>query len=775
MITFNWNVFPSTRLEKAQMLAPLGCLYPLAVGGTPVEGLPTKCSCGAYINNQIKIDRHNQLWVCPICGQRNLLPYEIGDVASDARADIASPVVEYAVPDDIAQTAGDRRRAVLFVVDTYQHHDDEGEFALLVETLQLAIDSLDDGVFVMVMSYDEDVRVHRPGSTIAFRPKDIADDTVAQRLGIVQKIAIEASELPLVINNYLIELAPLSRPNVTTLLASLTKKTTATYRPPRATGPALQLAAKLLSSASYRGLVGDIIAFVSGPGTIAPGNVSDGKSIRTHSDIVNLQARHFIDAVAFYRKLGASAAAATAPAHHPRFSFHVFSGSVDQVGLAEMRPMVEASCGLLSLHDRFSGSHFRRALAALVSEKSTRHATLTVLTSRGLKVHSIIGLGTPLASLYLDSEKLWLQHDEKINDSFSEYDAPAVRTNRRFFCQVKGELVAVYFDVDTKLALSQLKLNDIQEVFIQFNLRYYNNGWKERTTTIRKPTTLASLVAHMSRMTDGLVRLLTSKTKIIKERDLLASFDASTWATLLARILLDKMDSQHGYDGALEVAKHIDTAFMGLLRHFGGLNTLALLTPYDRPEYRINESFRSLPPLLYHLRRNPQLVDVFNSLPDETAYHHLWFLRADGPTSVSMMRPDLYEWHDGFVKTSLDAMGPAPFVVLDLVFHVVVYYTQPTLQLHPSENDDIVETLDAFGFLQQLSRHRRPVPRYVVTQKGHSQARFLLARLSTSAQPKKKPTGLAGFFARLSVSYESTMAQVGCLDDYYTALIELMD
>ena len=86
-------------------------------------------------------------------------------------------------------------------------------------------------------------------------------------------------------------------------------------------------------------------------------------------------------------------------------------------------------------------------------------------------------------------------------------------------------------------------------------------------------------------------------------------------------------------------------------------------------------------------------------------------------------------------SSCLESAKSESFLVLDSGFLLVVYYQysqDDKLPLHPSNNDAMIEDrseLLPWKFISDLLKDRKIVTKVVVTQRNHSQARFLLSRL----------------------------------------------
>lgn len=98
------------------------------------------------------------------------------------------------------------------------------------------------------------------------------------------------------------------------------------HRPQRATGAALAVAAGLMEGC-VPNIGSRIMLFVAGPATVGPGQIVEtdqGKSIRTHQDLVNDRAPYYKKACKFYSQLSQR----LVPNNHV---LDIFACSLDQV------------------------------------------------------------------------------------------------------------------------------------------------------------------------------------------------------------------------------------------------------------------------------------------------------------------------------------------------------------------------------------------------------------------------------------------------------------
>lgn len=831
------------------MLTPLGCMYtPYGVLALVTSGEVIKCSlCSNIINLFIKVDRQNRMWWCPLCSKMSFLPEDFKLHEKDAGPD-AIPAeirptlhntVDYILPRDISTTR--QQYVVAYVIDTYQHTEtlEQKEFDCLKNAIADSMAHLPQDTLVLLVTFSDTVEIHAPtkNSTVAFLPellflekydfsKLFKDKSLVD--GIYSKLEMgrtlaQASELSNIVNSGIIV------PNISHVqdyVRGLKPKLTHSFKPPRATGLAVFLTTLLLSN-SFSGLIGKVNLFCSGPATSNPGRiVEESSTMRSHHDVANFNAPHFISATKFYQTLSyvscgylidnAYTSVYTSSGKivnyavldsAPKFSFDVYTGSLDQVGVYEMKSLASGGSGNIVLTDGFQSPRFLSNLNSNTSRiLSQKHSSkFTVTTSTGIKVMKAVCAGTELQSSY-QSEKHSAMHHEKISDTITRFDLSLKKrnfTNQWYLGSLNSsDTIAVYFEMDTVSSSSLLDEDcGAKEVYVQFQSRFYDLESENtilRVTTIKRPTTLSILAENKVKLSNNTYKLVNTKSVILKEKALLESFDYKAWMVLFTRLLISKIDTTIGYESFEEVVNDVDSALIRLTRYFGGLqhDTISSQNPYDNLKliYSISESFKELPALSYSLRRNPQLIRIFNSSPDETAYYHHMFNKCGTDTSCVMIHPNFYKVEsDGLLEklsldiTSLDSqVGDASYFVLDSVFNIIIFYqyTDPQLKLwlHNSNNDDFIYGEAADSKLSsvletvrtKLTMGRTVIPNIVLTQSGHSQARFLLARLypvfDKVDEDFPKETSWWNIFAKQNT--KETLTDDASVHKYYEELLD---
>lgn len=797
-VEFNWDIFPSTKLEAERMVGPIGCMFtpfdnPI---GELSESNPIQCStCQAIINQYARLDRQNREWWCPFCQKKTSLPAkfllpEKGCIDSEVPLVIrpnAQGTVDYLLPHDITEPKF-TGVFVAYVIDVYSynaHPQAIDEFLALKLAIAKSIRKLSKETNVLILTFADKVHLHR-GADIS--PIEIG-------LKVDETNTLPSIDLD-VIKQKLDNSDAFSSPSdhLAEYVLTLQPVFTTSVKPERLTGFALLATCSIVETYVNSFALGKVLLFLSGPATLAPGKVVDTRSaIRSHQDILNQEAPFVASAMNFYRLLslvsvGYSFDEASKAAQgkstlsiigksRPRFTFEIFVGSADQVGLYEMKTLVEAGNGKISMNESFASKRFEDALiSSLTDFESLNHnCTVTVLPSRGLRVLNATFNGTELESSHLTIKDLEL-HYERISDSITKYESSMKQrkfTNRWFMGSLNAQdTSAFFFEVDTVSKSSKLdSFKCAKELLVQFQVKFYDIAKRRfilRVTTVRRATTLAILESHKVSLSNGKHKLVHLKSNIIKEKMVLESFNAKVWTCLATRLLITRIDTPVGYEPIEDILKEAEKDMIRLLHNFGGIDikhTQSGVNPYENLtlSYSIHANFKELPSYAYNLHRNHQLTRIFNCSPDETAFYHHVFKSLGVEESDIMVRPKLYRVVlDSLEETNLDweSMGSvqaqSQYFVMDGLSTIVIFKrlgnSNEKLPLHPSNNDEIIfksPELSEVGSVIQLVNEnilktRSFIPKIILTQSGHSQARFLQAWLQTNpsqrhqgSKPKK--------------------------------------
>merc|ERR1719198_1285277 len=167
------------------------------------------------------------------------------------------------------------------------------------------------------------------------------------------------------------------------------------HRPARCTGVALSTAVALLE-ANFANVGARVMLFTGGPCTVGPGQMVAREltdPMRSHHDIEKETGN-----TKFVKKASKHYAAVAKRAVAAGHAIDVFACALDQVGLMEMRPVLEKTGGYVVMSESFTGNIFKQSFKAVFSRDSTGQylkmafgATLEVLTSNEIKVSGAIG------------------------------------------------------------------------------------------------------------------------------------------------------------------------------------------------------------------------------------------------------------------------------------------------------------------------------------------------------------------------------------------------
>jgi len=764
-VRLSFHCWPSSRLEATRCVAPMGALYtplkkinPSYIPPTALPYDPIRCtSCKAVLNPYCQVDFRSKLWACPFCLTRNHFPPHYAENISEQSLP-AELIPQYATCEYELPSVPDMGPpCFLFVVDTCAHAEELSELA---DSLQQSLNLLPQNALVGLITYGTNVQVHELGfeafsKTFVLRGnREYAPGRVGELLGctamprqqpqqpgqqqqqapsspgqeVLSRFLLPVSECSFVLESILDDLRkdPWPVPN--------------DKRKARATGCALSVATSLLHLAIPR-RGGRVMLFTGGPCTSGPGAVVSRlkeEDMRSHADLAKNAEPMHKPACEFYAKLADPSSAyidaknkkkdSNAPkvrsAHHV---VDVFACSLDQVGMLEMRELVEGTGGLMVLGDSFGQSVFKESLRRVFDRIPEGEpnagdltmafgATMEVLTSREFKISGAIGAVTSLNVQGPSVSELEVGKGGTTSWSLGGIDP--------------GTTVAVYFDISNSTALP-----DSKRRFIQFLTKYQHSNGRTR---VRATTLCGAWFNQTQKIEEGQPANTGMSHSPIKQ-----SFDQEAAAVLTARMAVAQTEG----DDVGDVLRWVDRSLIRLCSKF------ADYVADDVNSFRLSPEFALYPQFMFHLRRS-QFLQLFNSSPDEAAYYRYVLLRENTTNSLVMIQPTLlsYSFNGPPQAALLDAesVRPDTILLLDTFFHVVVFHGE-TIAAWREERYHEQEEHAAFRALleapqsdaQLIMDSRFPVPRYIVCDQHKSEARFLMAKLNPSVT-HNSDAGLGG-------------------------------
>ncbi|XP_024963062.1 protein transport protein SEC23-like [Cynara cardunculus var. scolymus] len=426
-VRMTWNAWPRTKVDASK------CVIPIAASISPIRPhphipnnpyAPLRCkTCSAVLNPFCRVDFSALIWICPFCFQRNHFPHHYSGISeTNVPAELYPQytTIEYVIPtSDIHHALP--QPVYVFVLDTCMI-EEELRFAKLA--LQQALEFLPENALVGFVSFGTQVQVHELGYSDVSKvyvfqgSKEMTKDHVLNQLGLLGGVAsgrrvgggtgqgfqkgvahghgggfpnsgitrflLPASEGAYIIHSRVEDLGTDKWP------------VAPGHRSLRCTGLALSVASGLLG-ACLPGTGGRVVALVGGPcteghGSIVSQDLTD--PVRSHKDLDKDAALYFRKAVQFYEELSKQMV------NHGQV-LDLFASALDQVGVAEMKVIIERTGGLVVLAESFGHPVFRDSFKRVFENGEealglSYNGTLEMNCSKDIKIQGIIGPCTSL-------------------------------------------------------------------------------------------------------------------------------------------------------------------------------------------------------------------------------------------------------------------------------------------------------------------------------------------------------------------------------------------
>lgn len=608
-----------------------------------------------------------------ICQQRNRVSRDISIEESK------SAVTEYILPSRPQESS----QMYMFVVDTCC--EEESDLIALKDTLMTAISQLSPNSEIGLITFGKHVYVHDLSSPDALSSvcfngaKEYSEEEVKKSLGKGFSHTLEICEFQ---TSQVIE---------SLLIDSFGRRQG--QRVARASGSALKIASHVTNIA-FGKRPARITFFSSGPCTYGPGIVVDRElrePIRSHHDIVNgtRSARHFQNARKFYQSL---AEAISLAGHVTDF----FIGSYDQVGLSEMSKMASYTGGAVVLSDAFSTAIFRQSVQRFFEnlQETGSNGAIEVKTASFFKVKGLVGHALSLKK----------KANNVSSTSIGEGSTCAWKA-----CSIGAQSTyAIFFENETKTSDS---VNQ-PFLYLQFILHYHHasGDTRLRVTTVARPL-----------LGPDQLNLLPTM------------FDQEAAAVIVARQALSLKD--------VDLIRWCDQLLVKLCSRF------AEYTNGVPSSFQLSHQFSLFPQFMFHLRRS-SLIQVFNNSPDETAFIRHVFLQEDCSNSLIIIQPtltsfSLEEEEPEPVLLDSTSISPSTILLLDTFFHILLFHGSQIAEWKKAKYHELEEYKYLADFLAEPKKEaaellfdRFPLPRFIDTEEGASQARFLYSKLNPTTNYK---------------------------------------
>lgn len=710
-IRFTWNVWPSSRIETTRLVVPLVALYqPLKERPDlpPIEYEPVLCTrstCRAVLNPMCQVDYRAKLWVCNFCFQRNPFPPQYAAISEQHQP--AELVPHFSTIEYTITRAQSMPPIFLLVVDTCL---DEEELGALKDSLQTSLSLMPQNALVGLITFGRMVQIHELGTEGIYKcfvfkgTKDLSAKQIQEQLAIGRVNAPnpqqrQGAPTPQPPAHRFLQPVKQCDMSLTDLLSELGRDPWPLgvgKRPLRSSGVALSLAVGLLE-VTYPNTGARIMMFLGGPCSQGPGQVVNDElkqPIRSHHDIHKDNAKYMKKAIKHYDALSLRAAT-------NGHAIDIYSCALDQTGLMEMKQCCNSTGGHMVMGDSFNSSLFKQTFQRVFAKdqkgdyKMAFNGTLEVKCSRELKISGAIG---SCVSLNVKSPCV------------SDTEVGMGNTCQWKMCTfTPSTTMAIFFEVVNQHAAP---VPQGGRGCVQLITQYQHSSGKRRvrvTTAARNWGDAAANLHHIS-----------------------AGFDQEAAAVVMARLVVYRAEQEDGPD----VLRWLDRMLIRLCQKFGEY------AKDDPNSFRLSENFSLYPQFMYHLRRS-QFLQVFNNSPDETTFYRHMLMREDLTQSLIMIQPILYSYSFGGppepVLLDTSSIQPDRILLMDTFFQILIYHGETIAQWRALRYQDMPE-YESFAQLlrapaddaQEILQSRFPVPRYIDTEHGGSQARFLLSKVNPS-------------------------------------------
>uniref|UniRef100_A0A8C1S044 Protein transport protein SEC23 n=1 Tax=Cyprinus carpio TaxID=7962 RepID=A0A8C1S044_CYPCA len=694
-VRFSWNVWPSSRLEATRMVVPVASLF------TPLKERP---DLPPIQYEPVADSIMTKLWACNFCYQRNQFPPTYAGISEVNQP--AELLPQFSTIEYVVQRGPQMPLNFLYVVDTCMEDDD---LQALKESLQMSLSLLPPTALVGLITFGRMVQVHELGcegisKSYVFRgTKDLSAKQLQEMLGLTKPAAAQAGRGPqqpqVPPSNRFLQPVQKIDMNLTDLLGELQRDpwpVTQGKRPLRSLGVALSIAVGLLEC-TFPNTGARIMAFIGGPATQGPGMVVGDElktPIRSWHDIEKDNAKFMKKATKHYEALANRAAA-------NGHIIDIYACALDQTGLLEMKCCTNHTGGYMVMADSFNTSLFKQTFQRVFTKdeqgsfKMAFAGTLEIKTSREIKISGAIG---PCVSLNAKGPCV------------SENEIGTGGTSQWKICGLDpNTTLAFYFEVVNQ---HNAPIPQGGRGAVQYVTQYQHSSGQRRI----RVTTVARNWAD-------------AQTQI---QSIAASFDQEAAAILMARLAIYRAETEEGPD----VLRWLDRQLIRLCQKFGDYHK------DDPNSFRFSETFSLYPQFMFHLRRSP-FLQVFNNSPDESTYYRHQFMRQDLTQSLIMVQPILYAYSFNGppepVLLDSSSILPDRILLMDTFFQIVIYHGETVSQWRKAGYQDMPEYENFRHLLQapvddaqELLHTRFPMPRYIDTEHGGSQARFLLSKVNPS-------------------------------------------
>ena len=707
-VRMSWNVLPSNPIDLQRYIVPCGIHY------TPLKQVdnlqileyePLTCKiCKSVIAPQFQIDFRSKSWSCPFCESKNMFPtiyaQNISEQNLPAELLPEATTIEYKL-----NKKESKFPVFMFLIDIAI---EESELSELKETIQSTLSLIPPECEIGIITYGTMCNLVELGFTdfpkmFVFKgDKKYTAQNIVTQLGLfnkndprmqsqnAKKFLVPLKDSEFSINSFLDDLFPDPFP------------VGFEERKCNCLGLAINVAISLLESV-HNGEPCRIFIFAGGPCNIGSGKIVDvqlKETIRNYLDFEkgNENTYHFQEAIKYYEELADRAFKANQ-------IIDIYSCCLNQIGLLEMKFLVEKTGGVMLLTDSFSTRSFKDTFNKIFESDEEGNLKMCFKGRSELFVTKPLKLKGALGHLV----SMNIVNNENNNLKMVSNDYPIGQGNTRVWNLGGIDSTSTYtniLDID-----SNNQNNNYRYGIIQFQTSYIAS---DRTTRLRVTTIKRKISPDLQ----------NNKYEVAQ------SFDQEAAAVLLAKIAIDKNIKEERN----LVLRWIDKTLIKLTSRFAEYNK-------DEPSsFRLTKEFAYFPQFIFYLRRSFVLKN-FNASPDEVTQFKTILLRENVTNGTIMIQPALYSYsgenpESTPVLLEIENMKSDVVLLLDAFFFVCVWYGEDVCKWRDAgfQNEPGYENIkymldNPVDYAQSIVSERLPSPRFISADYGTGQERLIKSAL----------------------------------------------
>jgi protein transport protein SEC23 len=704
-IRFSWNVLPSNRIDATKIIVPAGFHY------SPVKKIetmqlleydPLHCAqCRSILNPAFPVNFKAKSWECAFCKTRNNFPSVYAQAISETN--LPSELMQENTTVEYKLSKKDSNPPIfIFLIDTTVEEEELNE---LKDSIQQVLTTLPQDCLIGIITFGAMVNVQEIGFSefpvaYSFKGEKLYKTVeIQEQLGLItiqrqvggtnphvqthsgNRFIVPLKDCEFTVNSFLddLEIDPFPKKQG--------------ERHPNCAGLALHVAVSMLETLGH-GDPSRILFFLGNAPCIGHGQVI-GKpfleTIRNYVDFekANPNTKYYKPALEFYDVLASRASKSG-------IIVDLFSCCLNQVGLYEMRNLVEKTGGYMVLTDFFSTVIFKDSFKKLfeIDEfgnlKMNFRGKIEVLTTNPVKLSGAVG---HLVSLEQNGTNV---SDVKIGEGGTRsWSVGGMDQNSTY---------TFIFDLNGTPNQAISKFATIQV------LTSYIAGDRSQRLRVTTVTKKVLMDLNSQPMVDEVAH----------------SFDQEAASVLLARLCVVR-----GYtEESREILKWVDKTLIRLISKFSKFNR------DDPKSFKLQPQFNYFPQFMFYLRRS-NFIQNFNASPDEITFYKTSLMHENVINATIMIQPVLFTYTPEVPDASpvfldVDSMKNDHVLLLDRFFFVVVWHGEEVCKWRDAEYhlDPEYENIKLMlenpqEYAQSIIAERIPVPKFVSCDSGSGQERLV--------------------------------------------------